>query len=807
MELLKKLLEFKPDPEATEVVYGSPLHFHFYQLDYSQILKEGLPLLKTASYEVACILIDTLDQMFSFTVHSDEINDDENSSYIWCPTINELSSEDQREYLTFTLVSICEKIYQNNPEHIEELDKGLRKRWKIFQRIRQYLYSLNPSEQTKPWIREEILKYKYDHRHGYDCELQRMIHSANSHFKNELLTQEELTQIFEKILSGPSKKNYKQWLELGQEQISEDSFENSFKERQIYFQRLQFGPFQSVLFGKYKEVFQRLEAQQSKDAISDESYMPFRISSGNVSFYSPKSKEELAQFTDQELLDYINEWEDESYDGIRFREIDITSLAETFEMLFKEQISQDTKRLHFWIENRHRIQRPIYIKAILNGSGIDILKTSVNILSQWFEFCKWVLSHNNKSYQKDLIYSDHLKDNSSWHSSHRAVIDFIKNCIKQIAKEQKNPQEQVIEKIIEILKLFYTQFDHELDQNQDKISKNATNYLHIAVNNTRCRALEQLLQFAYDLKENNPSEDVSKIFSVLEERLKDDAKYPLTLPEYAILGFCYGQIYHTNKNWLVQNKSKLFPQKHLDKWIAIFNMVLHKQPPHSKIFELLKDDFEFALKQIDFIKKTDLNSQKGMTDHLGRYLLFYYLRDLYPLKGHKDCLLEKFYEKADIKHKKNLFDWIGELFKNNEDRPDKAIKDKLIAFFDWRLEVKDPSELTGFVFWFGAECLDAKWRLEKFSKILDIYQNKDNHLDLYWPIKTLHKMRTKYPEEVMMCFAKLPHPLDRIVMLVDKEIRDILCLRSQNPEVLSKIEEIKEHYLKIGYFNVSDMEK
>ena len=837
LTLLKKLLEFKPDPEAKEKIKKKRLaerkfdnnmtvsEFlsqddstqkqqlkylkiklepkpNFNEWEYSKILTKGVPLLiEIAPYDVACTLIDIVNQVFSL-MYPYEINDDD-PSYIWCPRVDHLcsGSPSQKEHLIFTLASVCEKVYQKNPDYIQKLDELLRRsRWSVFQRIRQYLYSLYPNEQTRTWIREEILKYKDYHQHEYDYELQKMIQSAAVHFGTDLtdlLIRNELTQVFEKILSGPSQENFKRWCELKQIDFTEDDF----KKRKDYFQSMQFNPFKSVLFGKYKEIFQQLKAKNAKQ-ISDEDYSPIPdLHVGYVSHYSPKSKEELAKLPDQELLNYINQWENESFDRETFKKINIDGLAKEFQIVFQEHIIQDVKRLNFWIENRDQIQRPIYIKAILKGQQISITD-SIGQLEQWFDFCKWVLSHNDEDQKEDVTYSDESKENPSWQSSRRAVFEFIEDSIKKINKQNLNLEELKLQYIIDILKTLCTQFDKRLDKNM-KTQKSVNDYYFEAVNSTKSRALEQLIQLGYYLREQNKKAFLEVLSFLEKERLKDNVKYPLTLPEYAILGFCYGG-YYSNQEWMAKNKSQLFPQEQWEKWYVAFGMVLQKTP-HSDILKVLKDDFVFAINKLNQIKSRDSDDRKGMVDDMGRHLWLYYLWDKYPLKK---SLLERFYEKADKKHWKNLFELIGRQLKNHSNEFDENMKKRVIEFFDWRLKAKEPLELQEFSLWLEAACLDIKWRLEQYSKILDICQNRENSLDIWWHITILHKMLTDHTREVMVCFEKLTRPLISGVILPLEDTRAILevGLKSKDKEILSNATLALDHLLKAGCFEFLDME-
>ena len=111
-------------------------------------------------------------------------------------------------------------------------------------------------KKTKPWIRESILERKDYHQSEHSYEFQQMIRKTCDHFKETLLTKEECTRIFNAILSGPSKEDFR-------ERMGESFTEEDFQEHQRDFHRRQFTPFASMLFGKYGTYFQELESKVS----------------------------------------------------------------------------------------------------------------------------------------------------------------------------------------------------------------------------------------------------------------------------------------------------------------------------------------------------------------------------------------------------------------------------------------------------------------------------------------------------------------------------------------------------------------
>ena len=111
----------------------------------------------------------------------------------------------------------------NHPSQLKPWTDVLRnQRWDVFKRLRQHLYALYPSEQTKPWIRELILTHgDYAKWKEHPYEFQRMIRLACEHFGAELLTEDERTQILMRFSAVFQKKIIREWMG---EQFTEDWF-------------------------------------------------------------------------------------------------------------------------------------------------------------------------------------------------------------------------------------------------------------------------------------------------------------------------------------------------------------------------------------------------------------------------------------------------------------------------------------------------------------------------------------------------------------------------------------------------------
>ncbi len=288
IELCDKLLAYSPEvsysneAEISNIKKNkSPINSEW---QYQQLLEKAVyPLSQHKPYEMSCILINALSIFNDEKLKDGDLDNNSNDySEIWCTRLNILGEyPSYNELLVLSLTLACEQVFEREPQSITVLNEVLSKQhWLIFKRLRQHLYSKYPSDITLPWIRSLILAHKDYANSDIHFEFQQMIRSACDSFGNDLLSEVELRKIFDSILSGPSKAEFKEWLG--------DKFtEEGYVKRQNYFQIKQLKPFEKILFGEYLERFQELIADESIK-ISEDDYSPYKSARGGfVSKQSP----------------------------------------------------------------------------------------------------------------------------------------------------------------------------------------------------------------------------------------------------------------------------------------------------------------------------------------------------------------------------------------------------------------------------------------------------------------------------------------------------------------------------------------
>ena len=297
-------------------------------------------------------------------------------------------------------------------------------------------------------------------------------------------------------------------------------------------------------------------------------------------------------------------------------DINFEGLAGAFQSIFKEIIVLDESRLQFWIENRDRLERPIYVKAIVSAIHEQVKLKQFDKLDLWFDFCEWVLSHPDQRREEVSIVAMCPESIQTG----KVRVERWAILLRLVWKRIVNIPITEREHLVSLLDKLCTQYDRRLDNNEP-VFLNRDDQLTEAINNTRSRALKDLVDFGYWVRrqlEDNQA-DISEVFTILEKRLDSECECTLKLPEYALLGLHYGRIYGLNQEWAVRHKSDFFPQENLRAWKEAFGNFLRYNRPHKQVFDIVRSDIEFALKNIDKFK-IGSHTATNLTDKLGEHL-------------------------------------------------------------------------------------------------------------------------------------------------------------------------------------------
>jgi hypothetical protein len=183
-----------------------------------------------------------------------------------------------------------------------------------------------------------------------------MVRIATEKFGDSLLSKTDLTRILDTIFNGPDKEEYKRFM-------ADQYTEEAYAGRKRYFQLRHLTPFALVLFGKYKELYEQLCAENPKK-ITDDDFVAYQGGESKTGgSRSAKSVAELAAMGDGELISFLNEWEDVHRDPEQWWiDVDFNGLGIALQQL----ITATPKRFLDWGERWQELKRPVYFRYALN---------------------------------------------------------------------------------------------------------------------------------------------------------------------------------------------------------------------------------------------------------------------------------------------------------------------------------------------------------------------------------------------------------------------------------------------------------
>ena len=296
---------------------------------------------------------------------------------------------------------------------------------------------------------------------------------------------------------------------------------------------------------------------------------------------------------------------------------------------------------------------------------------------------------------------------------------------------------------------------------------------------------------------------------ILSLRMMDDAKIPLTRPERALLGMQFGNLCQLSPDWVANHRKTFFPRENEPVWWDAFGSYLRFNGPATSSFEILRDEFRYALEKLDSLL-VNSGISYALVNRLGQHLFAYYLWNTYPLVGN-DSLLECFYTKTDNNRDRwaDLFDYIGRSLKISDRRLDQELIGRVIDLFDWRYKESESMELGQYSSWLEAGCLDPEWRLRSYLKIIDIGQGRAK--DIYRQVQQLVKFLPDHLSLVTECFATVTEFIkqENHVYIPSDEATSILKagLNSQDPETKKNAERAQDSLLNLGRFEFLDIDR
>ena len=655
----------------------------------------------------------------------------------------------------------------------------------FFENLRLRLYAKYPSEVTKPWIREIILGHDGYGKQPFDQDFGDIIESACKHFGEELLTVKERTKIFEAINGASFGADHSR-------SYTEDDLS-----------RTQFFPFESVLFDEYRNIFQRLKAMPIKKKKAPPYYIPTETERKSRHDYSPYSYDEIASFSDKELLYHINNWDDETkfVENDWIISINRIGFAGMLYDVFKDLITCNREKMAFWLQNCDKIAHPVYLREVIFAMHERIKAEEYDMLDIYLEVSKRVLIYSDEKWRNEQNKEQFSRE-PGWSSPRWAVCKLVSSYLEKGVGLDPSAWSG----LQTVLTMLCTQYDRELDGEKLK-SAIRQDLLNTGINTIRGRALTALINFASVAHKYKANSNLLAAQQIIEQRLLTQAEYVLQPEEYAILGVNYLRLHAIGKKWASQHGSALFPKDKPKACAAALGALVGYNKPCKPMFEIVRDNFNFIMQHLDKFRSKDTYG-KSLLNPLEIQLFSFYFAGEYSLTG-EDSLLDQYYTNtaSDKKRRGKLLYTVGDNLRNKSDKFSKDELKKILDFFKKRLEDGDFVEMDNFNPWLDVQQLSIKERLSACLKALDTCEIESFSTHV-WLEKFCNKMLPDHTAEVIKCLEKLVCPDNAKIFHIDKDRVKIIVTagRKSSDEVRSCTDRAVDCLLKKGLISIDDLE-
>lgn len=830
--LTREVIRFTPDPEVyrkkesrnEDSLFGSSPtpETRLRDWEYNQFVQTGLlPLTEKAPLETGILLIREITRYIELSTFDAESSSPYDGSAIWCPELkahDRYSSHEPAKALIRVLTGIAEKLLANDADGLNELlDSLLREKWEVFERIRFHIYSKQPQafkEEIRAAIMAKTEAYPED-RLGYEFAV--MCKAGAEEIAEALLTEEESDRILMKVTSGPDRATEEEFL-------GHAMSEKGWAKRKRHVHRKFLSPVAFALQGKCLDYFNKIS--ENEKLCDTEDYKPFRPLGGGgiVSQISPIPTEDLAGKSDDELLQYLNEWNSpqERAGKDLLKDISFEGLAAAFAQLIKE----NPQRFVQWGERWESISRPIYLRTYVEVITSLLSENTQKDWEHWIAICEHSLTRPasppgdvEKSRETDPDNPDHYR-------LYRQVVSFLATALS----DEVDVPFEYRARIFALLAKLTSSYDRYLDTSP-QLKQEALTAL---INSLRGTALETVMKYLKWTKRHLESEEniqwrgfhgnAPEVAECLESRLDPENETSPII--WAFFGNWLLQLHFFDRNWVATQIDAIFPtsdDKEQDQWKAAWETFLLYKTASTELYDLLRPKYLHSLCNFEKLIPDDNDaSHRVPASALGIHLTRLYWQGRISLE--EGDLLNQYYNSIydlnKVEVAAEVMREIGHVVRRSSEIPTE-IKKRLQQFWEYRLRegkallakrfwhrYTPERELIEFTVWFNSDEFSPQWKL---SQLIEVLQLCKPSYEIFTIIGKLAKHLEDEPDLTIRCFHALTSRINRFRMFHgdEEEAKAILrCgLNSENPELQRLAEESRDHLLRAARFEYMDLGK
>ena len=725
LEIACVLLDILPSKRNLEQLSAEP-STRFDIWEYEQIIKKYiLELALMVGMPVLELLCDLLEKAICFSITHEEFKGLEDYSIVWQPAIEDNPqnySHKVKNVLVSGIRNIAEILIRSRKLSIAKVVETLESRqWKIFHRIALYLLKIFDDEAVN-LIRERLTNHELFDDVYIQCEYVLLLRSCFTK-----LSVKDQESILEWIEAGPNKIEDAEELEIWQRnRLSWIGQEALPKEWQNRYQELidKYGKPEHSEFPVYQEVRW-------------------------VTPSSPKSKEEFASKSVEDIVKFLKNWEppENVFDE---------PCREGLGQVLKSVVSEDP--VHFAAKaTSFQGLDPTYVRALISGLE-ESLKQKKTF--EWYpvlQLCQWVVEQSREIPGRRVYYHEADPD---WGWTRKEIARLFSTGFEDIDGAIPFELRKNVWRILQPL----TDDPEPTSEYEEKYGGANMDPATLSLNTVRGMAMHAVIRYALWVRRNinkkqstqqqlqHNFEEMPEVRGVLESHL-DIQKEP-SVAIRAVYGFYFPQLVLLDHEWAKSRASLIFPMDNQEYFDAAWNTYVTFCKADDQVFEILREQYHYAANRIG----THAKEERMLTDpdkKLSEHLMAFYWRGKLSLQ---DPLLSTFWEKATDDLCAYAISFIGHALQNTPKPIPTEVLKRLKKLWKTRLEIakqnpgKHKKEIAAFGWWFISDKFDTDWAIKQLREALDIAYEVEADIEV---VEKLAELSTEYPLEAVHCLEMM----------------------------------------------------
>jgi len=715
--------------------------------NYSELLRLHVPDLAGVSpLETLEMLSDHLEAAIRIYLRRD---DDEpqppgDYSYLWRSAIeehkqNELGDPyDVKKLLAIAIRDIAERLVHKDPSMLASLVELLEeRRWHIFRRIALHLLRrFAQLEEARPLIAERLVSKErlldIGEQHEYGLLLR-------DHFCQ--LNEEDQASILEFIDTGFDREAYARGLEIWRGQTpTEDEIAAAHNEWRL--RRLSF--IAHDLPAERKEQYESLMA-----ALGAPEHAEFP--SGSAMWLgptSPKSDEELASMTIDELTAFLQEWQPSG----TFADPSQEGLGRGLTALVRARLEEFASQADHFVK-----LDPTYVRAVLEGFAQAVGEKQTFEWPAVLRLARWVVEQPREIPGRSGIRLG-IDLDSNWGGARKAAARLLGIAFES---QPTSLPAELRTLVWEILRPI-TDDPEPTPDYEEQYGGSNMDPLTLSINTTRGEAVHSVVRYCLWIRRqfestSNTDDRLKHGFGEMPEarEVLETHLDPASDPSMAIRAV-YGQwlpwLVLLDEEWARANLGKIFPEdlNLLALRESVWDTYVVVNKAYANLLELLHDQYVWAIDR--------MGSESRIKGHLGdpdtavaSHLMVYYWQGRLDLDD-SDGLLARLYARAPDSVRGHAIQFIGRALASTPDTPQR-VSNRLQRLWEKRLSQAsdaDREEVAAFGWWFVSKAFDDKWLITNLREALKrVGKTEPAHM----VVERLAQIATSFPLAAVECLG------------------------------------------------------